>query len=587
MRILKWLIPLAVIIVILSGLLLLDLANRGLAWQFFWSQTGEEGPVAQLRGMVEWAGNLTRPQPLNDSLLPINHTGENPYGMNTFLQREVDPAKVDEQLRLIAEAGFTWIRQEFVWEDIEVDGRGLYTDSRNDMNGDGTKDTIDAWLKYDRIVELAEKHGIQIQARLSNPPDWALDGNDPTGLALPVDMQDYVNFAVETARRYQGRIHYYQIWNEPNIFPEWGAFADGSPRPVDPETYTELLCRTHDALKAVDPNLVVISGALAPTNPLWLRDLNDFVYLERMYTAGAGACFDILSMQGYGLNSGPTDRRMRPTTVNIGRNQYIRDIMVANGDAHKPIWISEAAWNFVPSESEYPDPIEARYNYGQVTMEQAAEYMPLLYQRAKEEWAWVGVINYWYFTQPDDSLKDRSWYYFRMTEPDYSDEKPTYTTLPVYDAMKAYIQGQTPTLYQGVHQLDQHYAVTYDADAAVTAVDGAQFDQALETKSVNFTASGTDVVLRWQGGSIRVKIDDGEVETIDEAVGDWRLTTISSSLLPAVHTVNLEADTPITVDSVMVLDQRFQKWYPLFTALFVGLGMVILAVITGLKTRRL
>ena len=49
------------------------------------------------------------------------------------------------------------------------------------------------------------------------------------------------------AERYQGRIHYYQIWNEPNIYPEWGE------QTVNPEAYTELLCRTYAALKAVDP----------------------------------------------------------------------------------------------------------------------------------------------------------------------------------------------------------------------------------------------------------------------------------------------------------------------------------------------
>ena len=28
---------------------------------------------------------------------------------------------------------------------------------------------------------------------------------------------------------------------------------------------------------------------------------------------------------------------------------------------------------------------------------QAARYMPLAYQRAQEEWPWMGVINYWFF----------------------------------------------------------------------------------------------------------------------------------------------------------------------------------------------
>src|SRR5690606_28650252 len=150
---------------------------------------------------------------------------------------------------------------------------------------------------------------------------------------------DYDNYATAVAARYRGRIQHYQIWNEPNIFPEWGANA------VNPEAYTEMLCRTYAALKAVDPDIVVIAGALSPTLSLTPTNLNEFIYLQRMYDAGAAACFDVMSVQGYGFYSSPTDQRLRTTTLNYGRHTYVRDIMVANGDAEKSIWISEAAWN--------------------------------------------------------------------------------------------------------------------------------------------------------------------------------------------------------------------------------------------------
>jgi hypothetical protein len=547
-----------------------------LAWQFFWSQTGEEAPLAQIRGMVEWTGNLLRPQPINEALIPIDHNNLNPYGINTFLQKEVEPAKVEAQLKMIADAGFTWIRQEFPWEDIEIHGRGDYQDRRNvDAMG-----VVDAWAKYDRIVDLAAKYGIQIQARLSNPPNWSHAEPDPIGYSPPADVQDFVNFAVTTAKRYQGRITYYQIWNEPNIYPEWGALPDGSPRPVDPKAYTELLCRTYAALKAVDPEIVVISGALAPTSALWERDLNDFVYLQRMYDAGAGTCFDVLSMQGYGLNSGPTDRRMRPTTVNFGRNQYIRDLMVANGDAHKPIWMSEAAWNFVPSEADYPQEITGRYNFGQVTLEQAARYMPLAYQRAREEWAWVGVISYWFFTRPDNSERNTSQYYFRMVEPDYSADKPSFTPLPVYDAMKAHIANETPTLYPGVHQLDGHWAVEYAPDAEVVPVAGAQFGEAVRTTSLHFVMRGTELRLRWLGeGDVKVKVKgEGAAVTRWSAPEDtWQTATIYSTFLRETHTITLESALPVFYDSVTVIDRHAMNLYPLVA---VGLILVILWVIS-------
>jgi hypothetical protein len=127
---------------------------------------------------------------------------------------------------------------------------------------------------------------------------------------------------------------------------------------------------------------------------------------------------------------------MRPTTVNFARNLYIRDIMIANSDAHKPIWISEAAWNPIESP-DVPANVANREVYGTMTQEQAARYMPLAYQRAHDEWPWVGVIFYWFFKRPGDSERDQSWYYFRMVEPDF-------TPLPVYDAMRAYTASQKP-----------------------------------------------------------------------------------------------------------------------------------------------
>ncbi len=410
---------LAALAAALAAALGADLAAHGLVWQALWSVTGEEQPAGQIRGFFEYLGNFTRRQPDTRPEIVPALAQVNPYGVNTFLQQEVEPAKRERQVQMIAEAGFHWIRQEFPWEDIEIHGRGDFEDRRNDP-------PRSAWEKYDHIVALAEQYGLEIQARLSNPPAWSrADGNARGTFAPPDDIQDFVNYAVTVAERYRGRIRAYQVWNEPNIYPEWGE------QNVDAAAYTDLLCRTYEALKAVDPTIIVISGALAPTAALDGRNLTDVAFLQQMYDAGAGACFDVLAVNGYGLRSGPTDRRMRPMIMNYGRNQWIRDIMVANGDAEKPIWISEMNWNPVPGPEEVPD-IAGRYNYGQVTEEQQARWVPLAYERARLEWPWVGVINYWYFKPASDYERNQSFYYFRMVEPDF-------TPLPVYEAMRAYI----------------------------------------------------------------------------------------------------------------------------------------------------
>jgi polysaccharide biosynthesis protein PslG len=577
----RWLALGGIIALVLAALLALDLRYHGLAWRTFWSLTGEEAPAGQIRGMVEWLGGMIRAQPTTESLAVITHTGENPYGINTFLEQEVEPAKRERQLQMIADAGFHWIRQEFPWEDIEIAGRGDFVDRRNDHDGDGQPDAIDAWAKYDNIVDLATQHGLEMQVRLSNPPQWAQASEDGGNFAPPADVQDYVNFAAAVAERYKGRVRHYQIWNEPNIYPEWGEQA------VNPEGYTELLCRTYDALKAIDPDIVVIDGALAPTVSLTGRDLSDFIFLQRMYDAGAAGCFDIQSMQGYGLYSGPTDRRMRPTTINFSRNLYIRDLMVANGDAGKAIWISEAAWSPV-GEADVPLDIVGYGNYGKTTLEQAARYMPIAYQRAREEWSWVGVVNYWFFKRASDADINQASYYFRMVEPDF-------TPLPIYDAMRQFITQETPTLYIGIHQ-ENDRAIHLPADAQIVTDAGAQLHRAaelMEGSETTFTAHGTDVSLRvfteYQS-IVRVAVDGVETASIS-TFDHWQQVSLYHAALPETHTFQLTVTAMsgrlgrALLDSVMVLDGSTESLIPVIGVAAV-LALVTVGVVASALWRR-
>ena len=570
-----------IILILLTGGLAFDLAKHGLVWNIFWSLTGEETPLSQVRGMVEWAGNFIRPQPQTAPDVPINHTDVPPYGINTFLQQEVEVAKRDRSLKMIAEAGFKIIRQQFPWDDIEISGRGEFTDRRNDLNNDSViddKDVVSAWAKYDNIVDLATKYGIQIQARLDNPPKWTRANADAGDKAPPDDYQDFVNYAVAVAKRYQGRIRYYQIWNEPNANDEWGT------QPVNPEAYTDLLCRTYKALKAVDPALVVISGPLSPTISLTNRSLNDFIFLQRMYDAGAKDCFDVMSAQGYGFFSGPTDRRMRPMTLTYARNIYIRDIMVANGDASKAIWISEAAWNPQPDD---PSNITQNGAFGIVAEDQAARYMPLAYQRAQEEWPWIGNISYWFFKRPSDYEKNQAFYYFRMVEPDF-------TPLPVYDSMKQYITAQKPVLYPGVHQAED-WRVKLSPLATAMGGEYSQFQWGMATSYADFSTHGTDVYVRWNGGSnnnrnLSVSTNDKQftlnLEDLKPTNNGWYEASIFHSTISETEHFHISYEGGFDFDSITVLDRSVQNILPIVASLIGIFGITLYVIFSALRERR-
>ncbi len=115
--------------------------------------------------------------------------------------------------------------------------------------------------------------------------------------------------------------------------------------------------------------------------------------------------------------------RIYPTIINYPHHLYIRDLMVRNGDAEKPIWISEMNWNAAPAD--LPE------TYGRVTDAQQAQYLVQAYQRAQREWPWIGVTSTWFFKRPSDTEQGQAWYYFRVMEPDF---RP----LPAFEALAAY-----------------------------------------------------------------------------------------------------------------------------------------------------
>jgi hypothetical protein len=297
--------------------------------------------------------------------------------------------------------------------------------------------------------------------------------------------------------------------------------------------------------------------------------LSDVLFLQQMYDAGAASYFDVLAMQGYGLWSGPTDRRMQPRVLNFSRPLYIRDVMVRNGDAHKAIWLSELSWNALPPESNLP-PV-----YGRVTPEQQGRYTALAYARMQREWPWLGVGFYWFFKQADDREREiNPQYYFRMVEPDFS-------LLPVYHALKAQAH-QPPVMYRGWHQA-AHWAVAYQGQWAAVTQPEATFNDAMRSEqagdSLSFTFEGTSLSLAAaaKGGRIQVQIDQADPRDID-LKGDLPLTIpLADKLPPGQHLVKIEVITgPVAIDGFVVTD------CPTLAFNQAGSAIMVLATLAGL-----
>jgi uncharacterized protein YraI len=112
----------------------------------------------------------------------------------------------------------------------------------------------------------------------------------PNELNQPGYQNDYAAFVAGVAARGADAI---EVWNEPNIDREWPA---GS---ISPAAYTNLLRAAYGAIKAANPNTLVISGAPAPTGFFGGcsgAGCDDDAFVRGMAAAGAASAMDCLGI---------------------------------------------------------------------------------------------------------------------------------------------------------------------------------------------------------------------------------------------------------------------------------------------------
>jgi hypothetical protein len=136
---------------------------------------------------------------------------------------------------------------------------------------------------------------------VTSPPckhPWTSDVHAP-----PDDPNQLAGLVGGLADFYRGRIHAIEVWNEQNIDREWVS----QPQKIDPARYTEMLKASYNAIKSKDPNILVVSGALAPTGfSNGVNAMDDFAYLEGMVAAGASRYMDCVGTHVNALRVPPS-----------------------------------------------------------------------------------------------------------------------------------------------------------------------------------------------------------------------------------------------------------------------------------------
>ena len=322
------------------------------------------------------------------------HTTHSIVGVHTRLTDEVEEWKIQRSLQMVREMGAPWIVEFFPWAYYQGQDGGI------------------AWEHPDQVVNHAHAQGLQIIARIGLTPGWARPPDTPLTYLDAAAYDDFAAFAAAFAERYHGKVNHIIIGNEPNLNYEWGY------RITTYQDYVDLLKVSYPAVKAANPDIFVLAGALAPTlepeGSPW--GLNDLTYLTGMYEVGAADYFDGLAVHAYGLTF-PPETEPSPDLLNFRRVELVRQVMVEHGDAAKSIYITETGWNDHP-----------RWTMG-VRPGQRIQYTLDALRYAEANWPFVEMMAIWAFRFPAPT-KSYMDYYTLVT--------PEFVKKPIYDEIKKY-----------------------------------------------------------------------------------------------------------------------------------------------------
>jgi Cellulase (glycosyl hydrolase family 5) len=121
----------------------------------------------------------------------------------------------------------------------------------------------------DAAVSRVRAAGMKVMLTITGPgPLWT---SSKPSLHIPAyqpDADKFGAFATAVAKRYKGRVERYILWNEPNepatLYPQSNCNKHHVCTPVAPNVYRNLVRAAYPAIKAADPGVPVLIGALAP-----------------------------------------------------------------------------------------------------------------------------------------------------------------------------------------------------------------------------------------------------------------------------------------------------------------------------------
>jgi hypothetical protein len=223
-------------------------------------------------------------------------------------------ASQDREWQRMNTTGVRTARAAFLWSRIEPE--------RGEYNFEST----------DQLVGLAAANGVELLPTVLYAPRWARY-NRNNAVSPPKRPADYSRIMGALIRRYgpdgtfwgdnqylpRVPLRYWQIWNEPHLPYQW----DPPGHRDWARDYGALLRSAYRTIHRADPGAHVVLAGL--TN-------RSYVYLNHLYQRGhIRGAYDVAALHPY---------TTQPSGA-VYLAQRFRTVMAHNGDASKPLWITE------------------------------------------------------------------------------------------------------------------------------------------------------------------------------------------------------------------------------------------------------
>ncbi|HVZ34024.1 MAG TPA: beta-galactosidase, partial [Polyangiaceae bacterium] len=256
------------------------------------------------RALGALALGCTPPAPRASPLRPPPAFLHVPIGLcEDYPEESRSLAGARRDFEVLREMGLHTLRVSLGWDGIEPE-RGRYD-----------------FAFWDEFVKLSEEYEVTLVPYVAYTPEWNSSGTPADFWRRPPrDLDVFAELMARLAQRYRGRIHSWELWNEPDNPQYWLAGAG---------EYAELARRGAEALRAADPELQVVSGGLA----------GHIAFLSELFDRfDAGRWFDVINLHSYYETWNPEPLETIPSYVDEAA-QIIR-----RHAGRQAIWMAELGY---------------------------------------------------------------------------------------------------------------------------------------------------------------------------------------------------------------------------------------------------